>query len=246
MSSTGRHTIKFEVSELLSGQNYHSWKKDIRMLLNGEEAYKIAIGSELPPNPNATVQTREYNRKAACAATILYQSVDPIVQAIINNMPDEESENPRRIWEVLRKEFDTAMLPSGRLHILNRFHTSSMKPDMPIGEYISQLLSIRQELDGTPDALTENTFIAHILRTLPESYAIPVGILKNQPANEQTLRNVTTTLKEHQNSFDLRKLQAGSGPNRANTTVMAEHGRIQNDEIKKSSKHPYRRNRPRG
>ena len=246
MSSTGRHTIKFEVSELLNGQNYHSWKKDIRMLLNGEEAYKITIGSELPPNPNATAQAREYNRRAARAATILYQSVDPIVQAIINNMPDEESENPSRIWEVLRKEFDTAMLPSGRLDILNRFHTSSMKPDMPTGEYISQLLSIRQELDGTPDALTENTFIAHILRTLPESYAIPVGILKNQPANEQTLRNVATTLKEHQNSFDLRKLQAGSGPNRANTTVMAEHGRIQNDEIKKSSKHPYRRNRPRG
>jgi len=79
MSSAGRHTIKFEVSELLNGQNYHSWK-DIRMLLNGEEAYKITIGAELP---NATAQIREYNRKAALAATILYQSVDPIVQAII-------------------------------------------------------------------------------------------------------------------------------------------------------------------
>jgi len=82
------------------------------------------------------------------------------------------------------------MLPSGRLDILNRLHTSSMKPNMPVGEYISQLLStrIRQELDGTP---TENTAIAHIIRTLPES----CGILKNQLANEQTPRNVITTLK---------------------------------------------------
>jgi len=55
MSSTRRQT-KFEVSELFNGQNYHSWKKDIRMLLNGEEAYKITIGSGLPPNPNAILE----------------------------------------------------------------------------------------------------------------------------------------------------------------------------------------------
>jgi len=73
-----------------------------------------------------------------------------------------------------------------------------MKPGMSVSDYISSLLYISQELEGTPDEVTERYLIMHIFATLPEKFTNIVEILKNHPIEEQTLNFIGTILIEHE------------------------------------------------
>jgi len=54
-----------------------------------------------------------------------------------------------------------------------------MKPGTSVSNYISSLSDISQELEGTPDEVTEWYLIIRIFATLPEEFANIVDILKN-------------------------------------------------------------------
>ena len=102
-----------------------------------------------------------------------------------------------------------------------------MKPGTSVAEYISCLLAIRQELAGTEEAISDTTVVCHRLRTVPESFAITVGVLKNKPSEEQTVDAVTAALIEEETSLARRNDQVGSNLNIAGTTRQALAARTQ-------------------
>jgi hypothetical protein len=69
-----------------------------------------------------------------------------------------------------------------------------MKPGTSVAEYISSLLAIPQELAGTEEAMSDITVVCLLLRTVPESLAITVGVLKHKPSEEQNVDAVTAAL----------------------------------------------------
>ena len=115
----------------------------------------------------------------------------------------------------------TASLKSGRNDIINRFHTSTMKPGTSVAEYISSVLAIRQELAGTDEAISDTTVVCHLLRTVPQSFAITVGVLKKKPSEEQTVDAVTAALIQEETPLARRNDQVGSNLNVAGTTTQA-------------------------
>jgi hypothetical protein len=226
MTST-RQTVKFEVAELLNARNYHSWKNDMRAVLTAEGAFKIVTRKETPPNSETSATARDFYRRADRAASMIYLSVEPTIRTVISSLPENEIDDPARVWEFLRQKYDSASLKSGRNDIINRFHTSTMKPGTSVAEYISCLLAIRQELAGTEEAISDTTVVCHLLRTVPESFAITVGVLKNKPSEEQTVDAVTAALIEEETSLARRNDQVGSNLNIAGTTRQALAARTQ-------------------
>jgi len=73
-----------------------------------------------------------------------------------------------------------------------------MKPGISVSDYISSLSDISQELEGTPDEVTEQYLIIRIFATLPEQFTNIGNILKNRPIEEQTLNSISTILIEHE------------------------------------------------
>jgi len=73
-----------------------------------------------------------------------------------------------------------------------------MKPGTSVTEYISSLLAIDQELATTEEAISDTTIVCHLLRTISESFAITVGVLKNKASKEQTVDAVTVALIEEE------------------------------------------------
>jgi len=87
--------------------------------------------------------------------------------------------HPHQAWEALGERYDAAVLQSARVATLAHLHSAVMKPGTSVSNYISSLSDISQELEGTPDEVTEWYLIIRIFATLPEEFANIVDILKN-------------------------------------------------------------------
>jgi hypothetical protein len=71
----------------------------------------------------------------------------------------------------------------------------------PISAYISQILSCWDRLAHTPQKLSKDDVIAHILIDLPETWSTISTIIENQPPETQTLDDVVNTLNAHEGSW---------------------------------------------
>jgi len=243
MTST-QQTVKFEVAKLLNARNYHLWKNDMRAVPTTEGAFKIVTRKETPPNFETSATARDFYRRADRAASMIYLSVEPTIRTIISSLPENEIDDPARVWEFLRQKYDSASLYSDRNDIINRFHTSTMKPVTSVAEYISCLLAICQELAGTEEVISDTTVVCRLLRTVPQSFAITIGVLKNKPSDEQTVDAVTAALIEEETSLAQRNDQVGSNLNIAGTTRQALAARTQHG--KQRGYGGYRNRKPYG
>ena len=214
MSSKAKFTCKYGTTDFLTARNYHTWKHDIMDFLASDDALEITLGTEEAPHGNATALARDYRKRSGRAFGMIRSSTDPEVRLFVNSL---EHRDPARLWVALREKYDTSLSQAGRISILERFHTSTMKPDTSVSVYISTLKSMRQELAGSEEEITERVLLARLLSTLPDSFANKVSILKHKPLAEQTLDTIETWLVEHEASVALRKAQVGSNTNSAST-----------------------------
>ena len=81
----------------------------------------------------------------------------------------------------------------------------SAKSPFGVTEYISQLTEYSNRLEGSEQAISDETIIAHLTTTLPETFKNIVDIILDQPAEEQTLTKVISTLVEWEQSQETRR-----------------------------------------
>ena len=81
---------------------------------------------------------------------------------------------------------------------------------LEIAEYITLLLDCRQELEGSEQAIQDETFITHLVTTLPAECNSIVDIITHQPIERQTIDYVIATLVEWETSRRNRKQEVGS------------------------------------
>jgi len=192
---------------MLNPRNYHTWKADMMIFLQCENALNIALGCEDPPNCNATFAKFEsYQKRLGRATGMIYSSVEPNIRAIINKLPDQ---NPAHVWKALDQKFNTATSRSGRLSIRRKFQLTTMKSDSSVQDYISRLTTIQQELVGTPEEISDESLVSHLLANLSKKFKSVVDIITIRPAENETLDSITTQLIEYETSNALRKDQEG-------------------------------------
>ena len=115
----------------------------------------------------------------------------------------------RKMWKTLAEKLDTTATRAGRCGLLRQFHAlrpaTSAKPPFGVTEYINQLTEYSNRLEGSEQAIPEEMFIAHLTTTLPETCKNIVDIILHQPAEEQTLTKVISTLVEWEQSQETRR-----------------------------------------
>jgi len=126
---------------------------------------------------------------------MIWSSTEPSIRTFLNRLGHHD---PHAAWKALREPYDIAASQSAHVATLACLHSTVMKPEIPVSDYISSLSDISQELEGTPDEVTERYLIMRIFATLPEQFANIVDILKNRPIEEQTLNFISTILIEHE------------------------------------------------
>jgi len=176
MTDSTTYTFKHGSTPILSARNYHSWKKNIMNLLAMDDSLEIVLGTELAPAGNATAHARDFRKRSQRAFGMIESSTEPSIRTFLNRLGHRD---PHAVWEALRERYDVAASQSAHVATLARLYSAVMKPGRSVSDYISSLSDISQELEGTPDEVTERYLIMYIFATLPEQFANIVDILKN-------------------------------------------------------------------
>jgi len=183
-----------------------------------DDSLEIVLGTELAPAGNATAQARDFGKRSQRAFGMIWSSTEPSIRTFLNRLGHCD---PHTAREARRERYDVAVSQSTGVATLARLHSAVMKPGMSVSDYISSLSNISQELEGTPDEVTERYLIMRIFATLPEQFANIVDILKNRPIQEQTLNSISTILIEHETARALRNTTTGTNLNLVGTSNSA-------------------------
>jgi hypothetical protein len=102
------------------------------------------------------------------------------------------------MWETLAKQADETKHRGGPINLRRQLQSETYNGVGPISEYISRILSYRDKLALTPQKLSKDEVIAHILIGLPQTWSTISTIIENQPLETQTLDDVVNTLNTHE------------------------------------------------
>jgi len=117
-----------------------------------DNSLEIVLGTELAPAGNATAQARDFRKRSQRAFGTIWSSTQPSIRTFLNRLGHR---NPHASWEALREGYDITASQSACVATLTRLHSAVIKPEMSVSDYISSLLDISQELEGTPDEVRE-------------------------------------------------------------------------------------------
>ena len=188
----------------LTQSNYDQWRPDMELFLGAEEALLIVIEAEEYPEDGDNTEVNSWNKRIAKAAAMINVACHISTKPYIRHLT-----NARSMWKTLAEKLDTTASRAGRCSLLRQFHalrpTSLSKSPFRVTEYINQLSEYRNCLEGSEQAISDETFIAHLTTTLPESFKNIVDIILHQPAQEQTLTKVISTLVEWELSEESRR-----------------------------------------
>jgi len=116
------------------------------------------------------------------------------------------------MWGELKSKLDilVANTHAGRTAILPPFNQLRPLPITTIAEYITRLLDSRQQLEGSEQAITNETFLTDLIITLPTECNTIVNIITYQLVEHQTINYVITTLVEWETSVQNRRREVSS------------------------------------
>ena len=106
------------------------------------------------------------------------------------------------MWNTLDKQLNTAKSAVGRQAIFRQF--MELKPDSSedIGDWFTRLLELKNQVDGTPEAITPVMFKTHVFTSLPDSFEVTSKIQQNNP--NATIEEVIQALKEDEKKRKMR------------------------------------------
>jgi hypothetical protein len=183
----------------LSHHNYESWRDEIRPVLRSVDAYNIVIGNELYPigNGNAVLkQQRSFEQRSGKGAHAILSSCTPDIKASIKHL-----DSPQEMWDTLRTLLNNQESQAARTTIRYRFDSCRLNDKEKATEYFTRLRALRQQLAGSTDAIDDQTFRAHIYKTLKvvPKFRTIITILQAMtpaPPPEQVMRTIRTDEEE--------------------------------------------------
>ena len=191
--------------------NYARWRRDVEFFLQAESALLIVLEDEVDPGGR---RAADFQCRSGKAAAIINASCHSSIKTYIDGMRD-----PAQMWAELKSKLDTANTRAGRTAILSHFHQLCPVPNTTITEYITKLLECRQQLEASEQAISDETFLTHLITTLPSECNSIVDIIMHQPVEHQTIDYVITTLVEWETSVRNRRREVGSGTMAASTMM---------------------------
>jgi len=153
----------------------------MELFLRAEKALLIVIEAEDYPEDWDNTEVNSGNNRIAKAAVMINAVCHISIKPYSRNLT-----NTQTMWKALAEKLDTTASQAGRYSLLRQFH--ALRPTLlsksPFGAmaYINQLSDYRNRLEGSEQAISDETFIAHLTTILPESFKNIVNIILHQPA----------------------------------------------------------------
>ena len=199
--------------ERLNATNYPTWSNSTRRLLHALRAWSIVQGEEVAPifpstgggitaTSSAKRNLEDFRQRQEDAALVIYNSCGAALRSYIDKIND-----PKVMWNTLDQQLNTTNSAVGRQAIFRQF--MELKPDSneDIGDWFTRLLKLKNQVDGTPEAITPVMFKTHVFTSLPDAFEVTSKIQQNNP--NATIEEVIEALKEDEK---IRKMRVKTEP----------------------------------
>ncbi|MFX3650893.1 MAG: hypothetical protein ACE3JU_26415, partial [Paenibacillus sp.] len=130
--------------------------------------------------------------------------------------------NSIEMWNTLQRHYDNASTRNSRNAILNQFRATRMEPTYSIAsDYIAHLRVFQTQLAGSESAIDDYMLIDHLLKTLPDRYAVIACVLRQLPEDKFTIQHIESALLAEESNQQARNALVGIQPSLASTQTNA-------------------------
>lgn len=155
----------------LKGENYPTWKIQVRMALMKENLWSIVSGTESAPTTTDADRTK-FNARKDKALAIIVLSVDPSLLYLLGD-PDD----PIAVWKKLADQFQKKSW-ANKLKLRRKLYSLRLNDSGSVQEHIKEMSEIFESLSVIGDPIKEEDRVVHLLASLPDSYNMLVTALE--------------------------------------------------------------------
>ena len=156
----------------LEGNNYATWKIQVKMLLMKENLYGIVEGKEAAPAATDEKGLKDFNARRDRALAIIVLSISAKLLYIIGD-PDD----PKKVWEKLRDTYQKKSW-ANKLRLKRRLYNMKLKPSESLQQHLKNFIEIFDELAVIGEALAEEDKVISLLASLPDTFSVLVTTLE--------------------------------------------------------------------
>jgi len=98
--------------------------------------------------------------------------------------------DPAEMWDILHTRFDSRLSQLRRTQILRTFHSCHPATDKKIITYCTSLIDYGNQLSGSAEVTSEDSFVTHLFTSIPKKFASMINILERQappPTSQQIM-----------------------------------------------------------
>jgi hypothetical protein len=162
----------------LTENNYPMWKEKVRRVIMGADAYEIMTREEPEPEGNTRegrTELRNWRKRRNNAQSIIYMGCSDQILPHIKHTID-----PAEMWDILHDRFDNTLSKLGRTQILRKFHACHPAKDEKMTTYFTRLIDYRNQLSGSAEEISEDSFVTHLFTHIPKEFATTINIFERQ------------------------------------------------------------------
>ena len=154
----------------LNGDNYATWKVQVKMCLIKDDLWRIVNGAEVAPTEAAALA--KYNIRKDRALAIIVLAVDPKFLYLLG-----DPEEPATVWKKLQDSFQKKTW-ANKLKLKKRLYGLKLAEGGDLQAHLKSLVELFDALAVVGDAIQEEDRVINLLASLPEKYDTIVTTLE--------------------------------------------------------------------
>jgi hypothetical protein len=155
------------VGYLLTSENYHLWKFDMKMLLIGKDVWDIVAGEEILEDDASKKEKLCFKKRENHALSTICLNVSPSVKIYVRN-----AKTSKEAWNSLESHFEEKSLSKKiyyRRQLCNTKLEEGSKTTMT--EHVNKIKTIAEHLEeALDDEVLEKDLVMILMSSAPDSY----------------------------------------------------------------------------
>ena len=161
--ATGIEDSGFKVDKL-TGNNYHTWKFQMKMCLIGKDLWGIVTGDETL-NPGASNQEQQkFRRRENLALASICLSISSDIQIYVRS-----AGNAKEAWTSLEQHFERKSL-AHKIFYRRKLYAAKMEKGNSMINHVNYVKTLSEHLDAVGDPIQEKDLVIILISSLPEEY----------------------------------------------------------------------------
>ena len=155
---------------LLSGENYATWKIQVKMCLIKDDLWRIVNGTEVAPTEAGALNKFNIRKDRALATIVL--AVDPKLLYLLG-----DPECPAEVWGKLQDVFVKKSW-SNKLRLKKKLYSMKLTAGGNLQEHLKKFVELFDALAVVGDAVKDEDRVISLLASLPEKFDTIVTALE--------------------------------------------------------------------